>query len=283
MPFKKTSTSSFEERPEEEKLKSSQEIAIEKAEEIEVKESEKKEISIESQIEKLEDDERKFFEIQKRTQEVISELDVLRYEGKINDQDWRKMAERISFLQQEAVNPLAEKIDREKQENIRELFIKQLDKETQKGISESNDFEELYKTIYRSGGLQSTKDFFTPDKLKSIIDRARKGEIDTNHITRTGGLRERVEDLLKTEKIQEEILKHKISEAKDFYELFQIINKSKGIQGSERFFTPKEIIETMITIKDIHDKTEQISDLAFLTRSAGLRDKVLELLKKDKF
>lgn len=69
-------------------------------------------------------------------------------------------------------------------------------------ISGAQTFAELYQAIEQTGGLQGSQQFYQPLELKNIIERVRKGELDTSYITRTGGLRSRVEDIIKLEELR---------------------------------------------------------------------------------
>ena len=69
-------------------------------------------------------------------------------------------------------------------------------------ISGSQNFSELYQALEQAGGLQGTQQFYQASEIKNIIDRVRKGELDTSYITRTGGLRSRVEDIMKLEELR---------------------------------------------------------------------------------
>jgi len=74
-----------------------------------------------------------------------------------------------------------------------------------KKIPETKSFEDLVKLIDEKGGVQGKQEFFSAEKLKNIISRVRKGELDITHITRTDGLRQKVEDLIAIEKQRKNI------------------------------------------------------------------------------
>jgi len=73
--------------------------------------------------------------------------------------------------------------------------------ERQGTINGAQSFAELYQTIEQAGGLQGSQQFYQPAELRNIIERVRKGELDTSYITATGGLRSRVEDIIRIEKL----------------------------------------------------------------------------------
>lgn len=71
-------------------------------------------------------------------------------------------------------------------------------------------------------------------------------------------------------------LKEEIAEAKDFEELLVIIQASRGIQGSEKFYLVRELLEIIYQVR-----TKELTP-DYLTNSCGLRDKVKELLEKNR-
>ncbi len=77
--------------------------------------------------------------------------------------------------------------------------------ELKKNIAEAKSFDDLIKTIEKDGGIQGSQEFYDAKKLKNAIDRVRKGEWGITYITRTGGLRQKVEDLIAIEKQRKNI------------------------------------------------------------------------------
>ena len=63
-------------------------------------------------------------------------------------------------------------------------------------ISEAKDFDELYEILNQIGELRGTKKSYTTPELKDIIERVREGILDPEYVTRTSGLRGKVEELL---------------------------------------------------------------------------------------
>jgi|GEM_PF-1047210 hypothetical protein len=73
-------------------------------------------------------------------------------------------------------------------------------------IDGAQSFAELYQAIEQVGGLQGSQQFYQPSELRNIIERVRKGELDTSYITRTGGLRSRVEDIFRLEELRKRVV-----------------------------------------------------------------------------
>jgi hypothetical protein len=72
-------------------------------------------------------------------------------------------------------------------------------KQWNEGIENVNSFNELYERIRRSGGIQGSREFYTPDKLINIIEQVRHNHRPPNFITNTFGIRDIVERLLETD------------------------------------------------------------------------------------
>ena len=72
-------------------------------------------------------------------------------------------------------------------------------------IQEIKNFEDLFNFIDESKCIEGTKEFFTAEKLKNIIDNIRSGNLPINFVTRTGGLRQKVQELLEEEEQEKEI------------------------------------------------------------------------------
>jgi len=68
----------------------------------------------------------------------------------------------------------------------------------------------------------------------------------------------------------------KIEDANDFTELFSILGKISGLQGSQEFL-PSEYL-----IKSINELREGNRSITAITRTAGLRDIVARLLEQEK-
>jgi hypothetical protein len=64
----------------------------------------------------------------------------------------------------------------------------------------AKSFSELSAVINEAGGIQGSQDFFSAKQLLDIIQKVRNGELKSTAITRTGGLRQKVEDLITIEK-----------------------------------------------------------------------------------
>jgi hypothetical protein len=68
-----------------------------------------------------------------------------------------------------------------------------------------------------------------------------------------------------------------IKDARSFKELFEILKRKGGLTDSDgTFYSAEELIERIQKLR-----SGEVEDLAILTRSEGLREKVEELLKRE--
>ena len=92
-----------------------------------------------------------------------------------------------------------------KKEKVSESIKKNLDKY----ISAAEDFNELFAVLDKVSGIKGSKLFFESAKLKEIINKVREGELDIDYVTRTAGLRKRVDHLLRWERIRKAVKEKK--------------------------------------------------------------------------
>lgn len=70
------------------------------------------------------------------------------------------------------------------------------DKAYRELIRAAVDFETLYETIRQVRTIRGTGREYSAEKLIGYIEEVRKGDMDINYITRTYGLRDKVQELL---------------------------------------------------------------------------------------
>lgn len=144
--------------------------------------------------------------------------------------------------------------------------IKNMENQEEVSFEDAKNFEDLFNLINRTDGIQGSEKKYEPAQLKIIIDKVINGEKGFNVITRTGGLRRKVHEIL-TEKFS-------FNKAESFDDLIVSLDKCKKIPGSSEGWDVAEIkkyIENIRNGKSINK----------LTRSCGLREKVNELLAKE--
>jgi hypothetical protein len=109
--------------------------------------------------------------------------------------------------------------------------------------------------------------FFKASELEDIINRVRKGELGIVYITRTGGLRNKVRELI--------MGNVDFTQVENFDDLYKVIEQAGGVPGSYEYYNPSRL-------KEIIDKVRNGEVwINAVTRTAGLRDKVRELLKDE--
>ena len=65
-----------------------------------------------------------------------------------------------------------------------------------KWIVEANDWKQLYNALRQYGTVSGSKKVYTGEELIDLINRVQTGKAEIDSITRTGGLRDKVEELL---------------------------------------------------------------------------------------
>ena len=70
------------------------------------------------------------------------------------------------------------------------------------GIGGATDFTQLFESIDRMGKTQGSQQTFEPTQLKHLINLVRRGTKPIDSITRTGGLREKVAELIEADRIR---------------------------------------------------------------------------------
>jgi len=63
-------------------------------------------------------------------------------------------------------------------------------------IRQSESFDELYAALDKLGGLTGSKRPYSSEELKVIIEGVRRGKLPLRGVTESGGLHDKVRDLL---------------------------------------------------------------------------------------
>lgn len=131
-------------------------------------------------------------------------------------------------------------------------------------ISETKSFDELYSYLAAHGGMQGSNRHFSAQELFVLINKVMSGEGEVDTITRTEGLRDKVDELL---------LAQNIAKIKDFPSLYDLLLKPDvSIRGSKDNFDGWSLIQKIDKVRTNPSLIDKI------TRSCGLRKKVRELL-----
>lgn len=72
-------------------------------------------------------------------------------------------------------------------------------------FTQAQSFKELYEMMDRIGTIRGSKQDFSAEELKALINLSRNGGAGMSFIPRTGGLRQRVIELLEIEKKRESL------------------------------------------------------------------------------
>ena len=81
---------------------------------------------------------------------------------------------------------------------------------------------------------------------------------------------------------------HQIANAGDFDSLYEVLNSAGGLKrGDDKYYSSDKLIESIKGIREYFlnadvEINEESQLIKFVTRTGGLRDKVIELLKKER-
>jgi len=160
-------------------------------------------------------------------------------------------------------------------------------------ISDAKDFVGLFQILDSKGFIQGTTRRYSANDLKAIITRVKNGE-SIDIVTRTGGLRQKVAELMVAEEAgkvsdqdkqksrtlaatsDESFLIVQISDARSFTELYDILPLKGPLAGSSKTYSPENLIELINGVR------RTPANINLITQTAGLRGKVQELLIKEK-
>lgn len=237
--------------------------------------------SLDSRINNLTNEEKTLFLIEQDSRTLLQEMNSLSAQGKIDKGTHNYLMQKIENLRGAGTEVYKDKLGEDKTEEIIGLVGEQFDKNFEESVARAKNFDDLTAVINRTKEIYGTKDTFTPEELLYAIDKVRKGEAKIEAVTRTGGLRQKVADLLESEKDKLPELEKKISNVGSVSELYKVLNSVEGIQGSDQFYSSKELVERIEAVRDVSKKTGAVTGFLLITESAGLRDKITELIEKE--
>ncbi|MBI2053119.1 MAG: hypothetical protein HYT41_00020 [Candidatus Sungbacteria bacterium] len=67
-------------------------------------------------------------------------------------------------------------------------------------IRQSETFDDLYAALDKLGGITGSKRPYSSEELKAIVEGVRRGKLPLGAVTESGGLHDKVEELLEKEK-----------------------------------------------------------------------------------
>lgn len=159
-------------------------------------------------------------------------------------------------------------------------------------ISQADSFDSLFNIIKESGGIQGSKEFFSPEMLSNVLASIRSGEASLSAATSALGFRETVERILLSENqiMESEVLKCKsledfISLLNKFPELAVLGGDIKSTNEYLSYFSGEvEFTEKLYMDDNFRNKEQLKGALNFITRRHGLRDGVAQyIIKKNGF
>ncbi|MFQ6009997.1 MAG: hypothetical protein ACE5J7_02650 [Candidatus Aenigmatarchaeota archaeon] len=140
-------------------------------------------------------------------------------------------------------------------------------------VRRAHNFKELYSSIREAGEIKGARKSYKPVEIIGIIDKTRKGKLDTSYVTRTAGLRSKVESLIKEEHTR------KIRGARNLDDLYSVLDDIGKIKGRAKDpKTGKEPEFSANYLKKQIGEVKKGKHISYVTSSDGLRDKVAELV-----
>ena len=166
-------------------------------------------------------------------------------------------------------SPQQEKLPK-KEHGHTQIRAENLDKKI--AIQGSKNFIDLFKAIDNIGGLQGSEKFYKVQELKDAINKVRSGEQPIDVVTRTDGLRQRVDELLKIENL---VQRMEGGQQKD--QLFRQIETAapKGRAGSmDHMFSFRSFVEGIEKLSKLPLSQEETKKILELIKSypSGTRD-----------
>lgn len=182
---------------------------------------------IEKRLENMNGEERELFDSSVSYGNLLEESRVLLNEGRISNEEFGNLSKIAWDLNSSRRKELEEKLGTKKAVEIRNLSLEYRDVKNSEMMQNANSFDDLYKAMRRNYDIRfSDGTAKNPNYFVDVIEKVRSGELEINYITRTGGLRSKVEELLKNRK-QESVEKEKSSKI----EFPQDIKLVKSLQG----------------------------------------------------
>ena len=213
------------------------------------------------------------------------------------------LREKHVIIGKENIEKEEEQINTENQQQLRDIkkLTELLGKEHEKLIMETENFIELFSVLSRIdslkeinsdfnssvrkafnfGKIRGSQKIYNIDEIKKDINGVRSGRLDIMNITQSLGLRDKVAELLEKEKSKKD---QPFAKANDFMELFEILSRIDAMHGSQKKYNISEVKrEINKTRSKVRDGAEiEDAGTSYITRSLGLRNKVIDLLEKEK-
>jgi hypothetical protein len=151
------------------------------------------------------------------------------------------------------------------------------DKEIEEGVSNAKNLDELFGVIRKTKGVKGEGTMYPPETLVSIIkdiwQNPNKMGLEIGAIPEKHGIRSKFVSFVS----EREELASQISACNSFDELYEVLRKFGGVQGSQEYTPAETIISNIEKARKFPSKFS----LKFITRSAGLREKIEILIQEE--
>ena len=183
----------------------------------------------------------------------------------------------------ENISPAETGVNEKDQKGIfeNEVEVEKLEKE----IKKAESFEALIKIIQGIEAAQGSPKWVSKNSLLGRMYLVQAGEMSLDAIPEKAGLREKVKEFMEKTVSGEEKKENrnidlenekKIKDSKNFGELFYVLNDIGNVKGSEKSYSGEELISIINKVRSNE------LDINYVTRTHGLREKVLLLMDQEK-
>lgn len=145
-------------------------------------------------------------------------------------------------------------------------------------VSAVGSFDELYSVIGMLGAVRDEDETFDPEGLTDVIGRVRSGELGSEYVPRTHGIRAAVLRLTEFGESAEHSVsleERLIDGAESFNELYEVIGMIGSMQGSQETFEPEVLTDIIDRVRDGEDV------ISAITRVHGIRTAVFRLVNRE--
>lgn len=149
-------------------------------------------------------------------------------------------------------------------------------------IESASSIDELLSLVDKSEGLQGSQDYFDREQLRRVIEGVRSGELTIDYVTRSGGLRQKVFDLLQIEnQVKIPLEETSLDKIRASLGIMPEVAQEEVLEEI-KIKPPKVIVDSEIN-KHEYLNEEELQMLKPEEKYEYLKDEKLQLLKEEKF
>lgn len=155
-------------------------------------------------------------------------------------------------------------------------------------IESSKTIDELLSFVDKTEGLQGSQDYFDREQLRRVIEGVRSGELTIDYVTRSGGLRQKVFDLLQNEnQVKIPLEETSLDKIRASLGIVPEVVQEEVLE-EVKIPTPAKIKPPKVIVDSDRNKPEYLNEeelqlLAPEENNVYLKEEELQLLKEEKF